>query len=52
VGLASKYGGNASEVENMSAAIAFGGVIYLVAAISVLAGMLLFTRRAWRIRAL
>lgn len=32
VGLASKYGGKATEVENMSDAIAFGGLVYLVGA--------------------
>ncbi len=52
VGLASRYGGKATEVENMSDAIAFGGVIYLAAALSVLAGMLLFVRRSGRIRAI
>ncbi len=32
VGYAAKYGGQATEIENMSRAISFGGVIYLVAA--------------------
>jgi MFS family permease len=32
VGLASKYGGKPTEVENMSDAIAFGGLVYLVGA--------------------
>ena len=45
VGYASKYGGKATEIENMSDAIAFGGVIYLVAAACVLAAIWLFTRR-------
>ena len=44
VGFASKYGGKPTEVENMSDAIAFGGVIYLVAAALVIAAMLLFAR--------
>ncbi|HUJ09213.1 MAG TPA: MFS transporter [Verrucomicrobiae bacterium] len=45
IGFASKYGGKATEVENMSDAIAFGGVIYLVAAALVIAAMLLFVKR-------
>jgi len=32
VGLVSKYGHKPTEIENMSDAIAFGGVVYLVAA--------------------
>ena len=35
-----------------SDAIAFGGVIYLAAALSVLAGMLLFARRTGKLRTL
>jgi len=31
VGWASKYGDRPTEVENMSAAIAFGGIVYLAA---------------------
>jgi len=42
VGFASKYGGKPTEIENMSDAIAFGGVIYLVAAALIVAAMLLF----------
>lgn len=45
VGYASKYGGQATEVENMSDAIAFGGVIYLMAAACVLAAIWIFARR-------
>jgi MFS family permease len=44
VGFASKYGGKPTEVENMGDAIAFGGVIYLVAAALVIAAMFLFVR--------
>jgi MFS family permease len=45
VGYASKYGGRATEVENMSDAIAFGGLVYLAAAGCVVAAMWLFARR-------
>ncbi len=44
VGWASKYGGQPTEVENMSNAIALGGIIYLVAAALIVAAMLWF---AW-----
>jgi MFS family permease len=44
VGLASKYGSGATEVENMSDAIAWGGAIYLVAAMLVL-GAIYSTRK-------
>ena len=44
VGLASKCGGKPTEIENMSNAIAVGGVVYLVAAGLVLSGMLLFAK--------
>ena len=43
VGLASKYGGKPTEVENMSDAIAFGGVIYLIGA--ALIGFAIFSFR-------
>lgn len=33
VGLASKYGGKPTEMENMSDAIAFGGAVYLLGAL-------------------
>jgi MFS family permease len=46
VGWASKYGAKPTEVENMSDAIAFGGVVYLVAAAMVCSAMLLFARQA------
>jgi MFS family permease len=39
IGLASKYGANASEVENMSKAIAWCGAVYLVAAVLILAAI-------------
>ena len=45
VGWASKYGGKPTEVENMSDAIAFGGVIYLAAAALVTAATLFVARR-------
>jgi MFS family permease len=50
VGWASKYGGKPTEVENMSDAIAFGGIIYLAAALLVFAAMLLFARQRRRPR--
>jgi MFS family permease len=40
VGLATRYGGGASDVENMSRAIAAGGVVYLVCAALLVAAML------------
>jgi MFS family permease len=46
VGWASKYGNRPTEVENMSDAIAFGGVVYLVAAALIAVAMLLFARQA------
>ena len=45
VGVATKYGGKSTKVENMSDAISFGSVVYLVAAALVLAAMFLFTKR-------
>jgi hypothetical protein len=47
VGWASKYGSRPTEVENMSDAIAFGGVIYLVAA-GLVAAATLFVARSGR----
>lgn len=44
VGIASKYGGKPTEIENMSDAIAFGGIIYLVAAALIGVAVLLFSR--------
>jgi MFS family permease len=44
VGIASKYGGKETEVQNMSGAIAFGGVIYLVAAGLIILAMLALAR--------
>lgn len=46
VGWISKYGNKPTEVENMSDAIAFGGVVYLAAAAMVAAAMLLLARRS------
>jgi MFS family permease len=48
VGLVSKYGNKPSEVENMSDAIAFGSVIYIISAVLVIAAMLLFARQSRR----
>jgi len=45
VGMASKYGKKPTEVENMSDAIAFGGMIYLVAAGLIGVAILLFQKR-------
>ena len=44
VGVASKYGGKPTAIENMSDAIAFGSVIYLVAAALVMIAMVLHAR--------
>lgn len=46
VGIASKYGSGASEVENMSRAIAWCGAIYLLAAVLVFVAVILSQRRA------
>jgi len=45
VGIASKYGGKPTEIENMSDAIAFGGIIYLVAAALIGVAVLLSARQ-------
>jgi MFS family permease len=45
VGAACKYGGKASKMENMSDAIAFGGVIYLVSAALLILAMIAQARR-------
>jgi len=45
VGLASKYGRHASAVENMSEAIAFGAVIYVVGALLLFAAAFVHARR-------
>ena len=45
VGWAAKYGDRQTEVENMSDAIAFGGIVYLVAAALIVAAMLLLLRQ-------
>jgi MFS family permease len=50
VGWVSKYGSKPTEVENMSDAIAFGGIIYLAAAGLIAAAMVLLTRGARRSR--
>jgi MFS family permease len=44
VGWSTKHGGKATEVENMSDAIAFGGVVYVVAAVFILLAALIFGR--------
>ena len=46
VGLATRYGGGGSDVENMSLAIAAGGVVYLVCAALLIAAMLCTRRPA------
>jgi hypothetical protein len=46
VGWASKYGGKPTAVENMSDAIAFGGIIYLAAAALIVVAILLFNKRS------
>ena len=48
VGLASKYGHRATEVENMSDAIAFGGLIYLLGAAFLGLAILSFRKSAAR----
>ena len=45
VGLATKYGRHASEVENMSEAIAWGGAVYVAGAVLLLLAGLKFSRR-------
>lgn len=45
VGFATKYGRHDSDVENMSEAIAFGGVIYVAGAVVLLVAALVFARR-------
>lgn len=45
VGYATKYGRHATDVENMSEAIAFGSVIYIFAASLLLVAALVFARR-------
>jgi len=49
VGFASKYGHRPTEIENMSDAIALGGIIYLVAAILIIFAMLLFVKHNARL---
>src|SRR5205085_56388 len=49
VGWASKHGGKATDVENMSDAIALGGGIYIGAAALVIVAMILFSGSASRI---
>jgi MFS family permease len=46
VGWASKHGGRPTEVENMSEAITFGGIVYLAAAALIVIAVGLFTRQA------
>ncbi|MBI5425255.1 MAG: MFS transporter [Opitutae bacterium] len=45
VGLATKYGRHARDVDNMSEAIAFGGVVYVVSAVLLLGAVFVFARR-------
>jgi MFS family permease len=45
VGLVSKYGRHANEMENMSEAIAFGGVVYLISATLIFIAIYLFSRQ-------
>lgn len=45
VGVATKYGRHARDVDNMSEAIAFGGVIYVVSAALLLLAVFVFARR-------
>lgn len=45
VGVATKYGRHARDIDNMSEAIAFGGVIYLVSAALLLLAVFVFARR-------
>jgi hypothetical protein len=45
VGFVTKHGGKANAMENMSEAIAFGAVFYLVGAACVLAAMILTNRK-------
>lgn len=45
VGLATKYGRHARDIDNMSEAIAFGGVIYVVSAVALLVAVFVFARR-------
>ncbi|MBX3735065.1 MAG: MFS transporter [Candidatus Didemnitutus sp.] len=45
VGLATKYGRHARDIDNMSEAIAFGGVVYVVSAALLLAAVFVFARR-------
>jgi len=49
VGWTTKHGGKATEVENMSDAIAFGGWIYVAAAVCVLVAVLIFCRQQWKV---
>lgn len=49
VGWSAKHGGKASEIENMSDAIAFGGVIYIAAAACIFLAVLLFSRQSRRV---
>jgi hypothetical protein len=45
VGLATKYGRHSIEIDNMSEAIAFGGVIYVLSAALLLVAAFVFVRR-------
>ncbi|WP_415907443.1 spinster family MFS transporter [Oleiharenicola sp. Vm1] len=45
VGLATKYGRHARDIDNMSEAIAFGGAVYIVSAALLLVAVFVFARR-------
>jgi len=45
VGLATKYGRHARDIDNMSEAIAFGGAVYIVSAVLLLVAVFFFARR-------
>ena len=51
VGFVSKYGHAKTEIANMSDAIAFGGIVYVVAAILIVIAMVLVTRQQRKINA-
>jgi len=48
VGWSAKHGAKASEIENMSDAIGFGSVVYVVAAGCLLLAVLIFSRQQRR----
>jgi MFS family permease len=46
VGIVSKYGSKPTEIENMSDAIAIGGLVYIVSALALVGAAVLMTRSA------